>query len=49
VTLQLFSEKEPDKPVSTVFNPKTIARIAADFAPLGKGRGEVGNEAASSK
>ena len=37
VTLQLFSEKEPDKPVSTVLSLKTITRIAADFAPLAKG------------
>lgn len=41
VTLQLFSEKEPDHPVSAVLKPQTIARIAADFAPLAKGDGKT--------
>jgi S1-C subfamily serine protease len=33
VTLQLFSEKEPDKPVIKVLDAKTVERVAADFKP----------------
>lgn len=33
VTLQLFSEREPDKPVTKKLSEKTIARIEEDFAP----------------
>ncbi|MBZ5697555.1 MAG: serine protease [Acidobacteriia bacterium] len=41
VTLDLFSEKEPNKPVSKVLDPKTLARITADFEPFRKGQIEV--------
>ncbi|HVS89143.1 MAG TPA: S1C family serine protease [Candidatus Acidoferrum sp.] len=33
VVLQLYSEKEPDKPVSKVLDPKTVQRISTDFQP----------------
>jgi S1-C subfamily serine protease len=36
VTLELYSEKEPDKAVSKILGPKTIARVTADFAPFRK-------------
>jgi S1-C subfamily serine protease len=36
VTLQLFSEKEPDKPVSKVLDAKTVARVTEDFQPFRK-------------
>jgi hypothetical protein len=38
VKLELFSEKEPDKPVTRTLEPKTIAQIAADFEPFRKGQ-----------
>ena len=33
VVLELYSEKEPDKPISKVLDAKTIQRISADFQP----------------
>jgi hypothetical protein len=33
VKLQLFSEREPEKPVTKKLSEKTIARIEEDFAP----------------
>jgi len=33
VSIQLFSEKDPDKPKIKVLDKKTIAAISADFAP----------------
>jgi S1-C subfamily serine protease len=49
VTLQLFSEKEPDKPVAKVLDAKTVARVAADFEPFRKGQGELRTEAGAAK
>lgn len=49
VTLQLFSEKEPDKPVSKVLDAKTVARIAADFEPLRKGQPESKSKTGAAK
>jgi S1-C subfamily serine protease len=49
VTLQLFSEKEPDKPVSKVVDAKTVARVAADFEPFRKGLDELRTEAGATK
>ena len=34
VTLEIFSEKSPDKPASKVLDAKSVERIAEDFAPL---------------
>ena len=33
VSLELYSEKQPDKPTSKVLDPKTVQRISADFQP----------------
>ena len=41
VTLELFSEKEPDKPVTKVLDAKTVAQITADFEPFRKGQIEL--------
>jgi hypothetical protein len=41
VTLQLFSEKAPDKPESKVLDPKTVAQVATDFEPFRKGQIEL--------
>ena len=41
VTLVLFSEKEPDKPVTKVLDSKTLARVTADFEPYRKGQIEL--------
>jgi hypothetical protein len=49
VTLQLFSEKEPDKPVSKVLDAKTVARIATDFEPLRKGQPESKSKTGAAK
>ena len=40
VTLQLFSEKEPDAAVSKILDAKTIGRVAADFEPFRKGQAQ---------
>jgi len=45
VTLQIFSEKSPDKPASKVLDTKAIERIAEDFEPLRKAH-ESGGAAA---
>lgn len=44
VTLQIFSEKSPDKPASKVLDAKTVERIAQDFEPLRKARESSGAE-----
>ena len=49
VTLQLFSEKEPDKSVSKVLDPKTIAGITADFEPFRRGQIELRTEPDAAK
>jgi hypothetical protein len=33
VTLQIFSEKEPDKPLVKILDAKTVARVDSDFQP----------------
>jgi hypothetical protein len=49
VTLQLFSEAEPDKPVSKVLDAKTVARIAADFEPVRKAQRQLKTEAGAAR
>jgi S1-C subfamily serine protease len=44
VTLELFSEKEPDKPVSKTLDAKTVTRIAIDFEPFRKGQIQLAPE-----
>ena len=39
VTLQVFSEKEPDKPKEKVLDKKTISAVIADFGPYFAQRG----------
>jgi hypothetical protein len=41
VTLQLFSEKEPDKPETKILDPKTVAQVVTDFEPFRKGQIEL--------
>jgi hypothetical protein len=41
VTLQIFSEKEPDKPESKFLDPKTVAQVVTDFEPFRKGQIEL--------
>jgi len=41
VTLQIFSEKEPDKPESKILDPKTVAQVVTDFEPFRKGQIEL--------
>jgi len=38
VTLQIFSEKEPDKPETKILDPKTVAQVVTDFEPFRKGQ-----------
>ncbi len=38
VTLQIFSEKDPEKPESKILDPKTVAQIVTDFGPYRKGQ-----------
>jgi len=49
VTLELFSEKEPNKPVSKTLDPKTVSRIAIDFEPFRKGQIQLAPESNSVK
>ena len=49
VTLQLFSEKEPDKPVTKVLDAKTVARVTADFEPFRAAQGKLQTEAVGGK
>jgi S1-C subfamily serine protease len=49
VTLQLFSEKEPDKPVIKVLDAKTVARVAADFDPFRQAKGDSSTVAGAAK
>jgi hypothetical protein len=49
VTLQLFSEKEPDKPAIKVLDAKTVARVTADFEPFRKAQAELSTEAGAAK
>jgi S1-C subfamily serine protease len=49
VTLELFSEKDPAKPVSKTLDPKTIARVSADFAPYRNGQIQLQTGSSSSK
>jgi len=38
VTLELYSEKAPNMPVSKTLDPRTVSRIAIDFEPFRKGQ-----------
>ena len=49
VTLQLFSEKEPDKPVTKVLDARTVARVAADFRPFREAPSESRTDADTEK
>lgn len=49
VTLQLFSEKEPDKPVTKVLDARTVARVAADFRPFREAASESRTDADTEK
>jgi S1-C subfamily serine protease len=41
VTLQLYSEKEPDRPIIKLLDAKTIERVAADFKPYRETLGDT--------
>jgi S1-C subfamily serine protease len=43
VTLQIFSEKDPDKPESKELDPKSINRVWGDFKPYLAVHGKTGN------
>jgi hypothetical protein len=43
VTLQLFSEKDPDKSESKDLDPKSVARVWSDFRPYLAAHGNSGN------
>jgi S1-C subfamily serine protease len=49
VTLELFSEKEPNKPVGKTLDAKTVSRIAIDFEPFRRGQIQVTPEPNSAK
>jgi hypothetical protein len=41
ISLQIFSEKEPDKPETKILDPKTVAQVVTDFEPFRKGQIEL--------
>jgi S1-C subfamily serine protease len=49
VSLELFSEKEPNKPVGKTLDPKTVSRIAVDFEPFRRGQIQLAPESNSAK